>query len=108
MNRKTVGLWDVVDLGLRGVGKGVAWVAMRKAGGEAEQEGYALLGGAVLFTVFGGLVGFGLANHTRDLFMAEGAIIGGLLGACSGVFFGSFVEAIDGTINHVLRSLDPK
>lgn len=108
MNRWTVGFWDVVDLSLRWIGKSAAWLVTRKSANHDEGAGYALIGGAVLFTILGGLVGLGLSDHSRNIVAVEGAVLGCLLGACVGVFFGSFVEAVDDTINDVLRSLNSK
>lgn len=108
MNGSKPGLWDIIDQALRSIGKGTAWLVMRRFPRGEESAGYALLGGAVVCTIAGGLTGFGLSNHAQDLAMAEGAIIGSLLGACAGIFFGSFVEAVDDTINAFLRSLSSK
>ena len=107
MNRLALGLWDVVDLSFRWIGKSVVWLLTRK-GRDEEGIVYALIGGALVCTVFGGVAGFGLSGHSRNIATLEGAILGSLLGACLGVFFGSFVEAVDDTINDVLRSLNPK
>src|SRR5579862_4279945 len=108
MNQSTLGFWDVVDLSFRWIGKGAVWLLGRKPGEGDESPAYALLGGAVVWSVFGGVVGFGLSGHARNLATLEGAILGCLLGACTGVFFGSLVEAVDDTINGVLRSLNSK
>jgi hypothetical protein len=108
MNRLTLGFWDVVDLSFRRIGKSAVWLVRRKPGGADADAGYALVGGALVWMVFGAVVGFGLSGHSWTAATLEGAILGCLLGACTGVFFGSLVEAVDGAINGVLRSLQTK
>ena len=56
----------------------------------------------------GALVGFALSDLSRSMATFQGAIVGLLLGACVGVFFGSFVEAVDEYIRTVLRTLGSK
>jgi hypothetical protein len=108
MDGWTLGFWDVVDLALRQIGKGSVWLLMRKPGKGVPGPAYALIGGALVCTLFGGVVGFALSDFSRNMPMVEGAILGGLLGACMGIFLGSFVEAVDDTINDVLRSVSSK
>lgn len=108
MNRLELGLWDLADVSLRWLGKGAIRLLIRKPISDDEGIAYALLGGALVGIVFGGVAGFGLSDHSQRMVTMEGAILGILLGACTGVFFGSFIEAVDETINDVLRSLKPK
>ena len=108
MNRLTLGFWDIVDLSFRRIGKGAVWLVRRKPGGAEADTAYALLGGALVWMVFGAVVGFGLSGHSWNAATLEGAILGCLLGACTGVFFGSLVEAVDDSIHHLLRSLSSK
>lgn len=108
MNRFTLGFWDVVDLSFRWIGKRAVGILRRNPEGFDEGAAYALIGGALVWTVFGGVVGFGLSGHSRNLATIEGATLGCFLGACTGVFLGALVEAVDDTINQVLRSLNSK
>jgi hypothetical protein len=108
MNRLTLGFWDIVDLSFRRIGKGAVWLVRRKPGGADAGTAYALIGGALVWTAFGAVVGFGLSGHSRNAATIEGTILGCFLGACMGVFFGSLVEAVDDTIHSVLRTLNMK
>ena len=109
MNGWRVGFWDVVDQCLRGIGKGAAWVLTAgHLGDDVNAAGYALIGGAVLCALFGAIVGYVLSHFAHGMYIAGVTAIGGLLGACAGVFFGSFVEAVDQEINQVLASLKSK
>lgn len=108
MNWLTVGFWDIADVSLRWIGRSAVWLLIKNRGTQDGGTAYALIGGALVCTVLGGVTGFGLAGHSYSAATAEGATLGGLLGACMGVFFGSFVEAVDGTIHDVLRSLNSK
>jgi hypothetical protein len=73
--------------------------------GAAEDVAYATLGGSLLCAFFGAVIGFALSDLSRGMLVLEGALIGLMLGACVGVFFGSFVEAVDENIRHLLGSL---
>lgn len=108
MNRLTLGFWDVVDLSFRRIGRFAVGLLRRKPEGSDADTAYALIGGALVWTVFGAVVGFGLSGHSGNMATLEGTILGCLLGACTGVFFGSLVEAVDNTIHAVLRSLNTK
>jgi uncharacterized protein YcfJ len=108
MNRATIGFWDVVDICFRSIGRGAVGQWRRQPRSADEAAGYALIGAGLVWAVFGAVVGFGLSGHSRNMATMEGAILGCFLGACMGVFFGSFVEAVDDTIHSVLRSLNSK
>ena len=108
MNRVAPGFWDVVDFSFRWIGKSAARLLRIRPESAEANTAYALTGGALVWMAFGGVVGFGLSGHSRDMATMEGVILGCLLGACTGVFFGSLVEAIDDSINNVLRSLNTK
>jgi hypothetical protein len=108
MNGSTLGLWDIVDLALKRIGKGAAWFLIRDSGREEDGAGYVVTGSGLVCAVFGAAIGFVLSEFSRRIAPIEGAIFGGLIGACMGVFFGSFVEAVDGTINNLLNSLNSK
>jgi hypothetical protein len=108
------GFWGTVDRSLQSVGRTAA-CAVSKHGRSAEDAACAALGGSLLCAAAGGITGLALSDlsrHAVDLSRStaaiEGAMIGLLLGACVGVFFGSFVEAVDDYIRSVLRSLSTK
>lgn len=105
VNIFTLGLWGTVDQSLQWIGKGAARLLARRSGSAEEN---AIIGGALVCAVFGGVTGFTLSDFSRSTVVSGGAIIGGLLGACSGVLFGSFVVTVDDTIKHVLASLKSK
>jgi len=99
------GFWGAVDGSLQWIGKGAAWLLTRRSGSAEEN---AVIGGALVCAVFGGVTGFALSDFSRSMALTLGAVIGGLLGACMGIFFGSFVETVDHTIKDVLSSLNSK
>lgn len=107
MKGLTFGFWDIVDQALRWIGRCTTWFVKRADKGE-EVSADALVGGALVCAVFGGLVGFALSDPRQNLGTAEGVIIGCLLGVCMGVFLGSFVETVDITIKNLLSSLKSK
>lgn len=105
MNGSTPGLWDIADATLRWIGKGVAWLVRRKNGMGEEYAAYAMIGGALLCAAFGAVVGYAVSDISHS-FAIEGAMIGGLLGMCIGIFFGATVDAVDSSIQAKLRSLN--
>lgn len=104
----TLGFWGLVDLSLRWIGKGASWFLIKKSNRGKENAAYAIVGGALVCAVFGGITGFALSDLSRDIATVDGAILGGMLGACAGIFFGTLVEAVDDKINDLLRSLSSK
>lgn len=105
MNSSTPGLWDIADAILKGIGKGVAWLVRRKNGIGEEYAALAMIGGALLCAAFGAVIGYAVSDVSHS-FAIEGAIIGGLLGMCIGIFFGASVDAVDSSIQAALKSLN--
>jgi hypothetical protein len=104
MDKLTFGFWDITDQTLRYVGKGAAWFL--KTGVETEEStAYAMIGGAVVWAVFGTIAGFALSGLSRAVTPLEAAVIGALFGVCVGIPFGAFVDLIDVSINSLLKSL---
>ena len=108
MGELPFGIWKVLDASLQLVGRGAAWVVMRKAEHANECVAYAMIGGAVLGAVACGAAGFLFSDHSGAVAAGEGATVGCLLGACIGLVFGACVDTVEYTIEEVLRSLDPK
>jgi uncharacterized YccA/Bax inhibitor family protein len=108
MNGLVPGFWDIADRGLQWVGSNAAWLVLRRRFTEEESAKYAATGGALVFALFGGTVGFILSDPTEANASINGTVFGASLGVCLGIFFGSFVETVDGTIKDLLRSLTPK
>lgn len=104
----TLGFWGIVDLTLRWIGKGVSWFLIKKSERGKENAAYAIIGGALVCAVIGGVIGYALSDLSRDIATLGGTVLGGMLGACAGIFFGSLVEAVDDEINDLLRSLSSK
>jgi hypothetical protein len=102
VNIFALGFWGIVDESLQWIGKSAAQLLTRRS---CPAEENAIIGGALLCAVIGGVTGFALSDFSRSMTLTAGAIIGGLLGACSGVLFGSFVVTVDDTIRHVLACL---
>jgi hypothetical protein len=102
VNVLAIGLWGTVDQSLQWIGKGATRVLTRRS---CPPEENAIIGGALVCAVFGGVTGFALSDLSRTIGLTGGAVIGGLLGACSGVLFGSFVVTVDDTIKHFMASL---
>src|SRR4051794_39196012 len=101
------GFWGTVDNSLQYIGKGTARLLTRNSG-TAEDVAYAAVGGSLLCAAVGAVMGFALSDLSRSMATVEGAVVGLLLGACVGVFFGSFVEAVDEYIRNLLGSLRMK
>jgi len=97
------GFWGTLDNSLQYIGRGTARLLVRESD-SAEDAAYAAIGGSLLCAAFGALVGFGVSDLSRNMATIEGAGIGLLLGACVGVFFGSFVETVDEYIRGMLSS----
>ena len=101
------GFWGTADNSLQYIGKETARLLTRTSG-TAEDVAYAATGGSLLCAVVGAAMGFALSDLSRSMATIEGAVVGLLLGACVGVFFGSFVESVDKYIRGVLGSLRVK
>lgn len=108
MNWRTFGFWDLFDESLQWIGKGVAWLLLRKHYTRDEDPLWAAIGGAFVCAVFGGIVGFALSKPSPELGAIGGSILGGLLGVCIGICFGVFVETVDSMIKDLARSLNSK
>ena len=106
MEALTPGFWGIADQSLQWIGRGAAWILLRRHSTRDESTLCAAAGGALICAVFGGVVGFALSDLSRDISVIGGTILGGLLGVCIGFIFGAFVEIIDGTIKDLLRSLN--
>ena len=104
MNGLTRGFWDSADQILQWIGR----LLLRRHALTDESALYAVTGGAFVCALFGGLVGFAVSHLLPDSAVIGGTIIGGLLGVCMGILFGSFVETVDRTIKDLLRSLNSK
>ena len=81
---------------------------VEKAFSGDESATYAATGGALVCAVFGGVVGFTLSDPTQNIGAIGGTILGGSLGVCLGIIFGSFVVTVDSMIKDLLRSLNSK
>ena len=108
MNGLTLGFWDTADQSLQWIGRSAAWLLLRRHSTRDESALCAATGGALVCAVFGGVVGFTLSDSSRDLGAIGRTILGGLLGVCTGMFFGVFVETVDSTIKDLLRSVSSK
>lgn len=108
MKRSELGFWGTADQALQWAGKVSAWFLTGKLSPGEESATYSMIGGAVLGAVFGAVAGFALSYHSPRIDIIELAIIGGLLGICTGFPFGAFVDSVDDTIKNVLRSLNSK
>ena len=107
MNGLTFGFWDIVDQTFRWIGKSATWF-LRKPGQEAEHVAYVTIGAALVSATYGGVVGFALSGFSRRISTMDGATLGVLIGACTGVFLGSFVHMVDSKIHDLLRSSGSK
>ena len=108
MNGLTCGCWAVADRSLQWIGRGAAWLLLRRHSREDERALCAAIGGALVCAIFGGVAGFALSDLSQEIGAIDGAILGSLLGVCLGILFGSFVETVDRTINDMLRSFNSK
>ncbi len=108
MNRQARGFWGIADQSLQWIGRGTTWLLLRRRSTSDEGTLDAAIGGALVCAAFGGVFGFVLSDHSRNITAIDGTILGSLLGMCIGILFGSFVETIHTTINDLLRSLNSK
>ena len=108
MGELTFGFWSIADQSLQWIGRGAAWILLRRHSTRDESTLCAAVGGALICAVFGGVVGFALSDSSRDVSAIGGTILGALLGGCIGIIFGTFVEIVDSTIKDLLRSLNAK
>jgi hypothetical protein len=100
--------WGTADQSLQWVGRTASWIFLRRHYSRDECTLCAGAGGALIFAVFGGVVGFALSDLSRDIGVIGGTILGGMLGGCIGFIFGAYVEIIDSAIKALLRSLNSK
>ena len=108
MNGLTPGIWDIADQSLQWLGRGAICQLLRRQYTTDDCDLYAATGGALVCAAFGGVVGFVFSGPSRDLGAIDGTILGGLLGVCVGMLFGSFVESVDASIKDMLRYLNSK
>ena len=108
MNGLTRGFWDIIDQCLQWIGRGTARLLLRRHSTTGEGVLYAVIGGALVCAICGGVVGFALSDSSGDKGVIDGTILGGLLGVCVGIMFGSIVETVDSTIKDLLRSVNSK
>ena len=108
MNGLTRGLWDIIDQCVQSNGRGTARLLLRRHSTTGEGVLYAVIGGALVCAICGGVVGFALSDSSGDKGVIDGTILGGLLGVCVGIMFGSIVETVDSTIKDLLRSVNSK
>jgi hypothetical protein len=100
------GLWDIADRSLQWIGRGATGLVLKRPSRGDESATYAVTGGALVCAVFGGVVGFTLSHASQDTDAIGGTMLGGSLGVCLGIIFGSFVVAVDSAIKDLLRSLN--
>jgi hypothetical protein len=108
MNWLSPGFWDIADRGLQWIGRTATRPFVKKGSSKDEGALYAATGCALIWAAFGGVVGFTLADPSRDIGAIDRAILGAALGVCVGIFFGSLVEAVDSTIKDLISSLSSK
>ena len=108
MEDLTMGSWSIADHSLQFIGRGAAWILFRRHSSQEENTLCAAAGGALVFAVFGAVVGFALSDLSQDISVIGGTILGSLLGVCIGFTFGAFVESIDSTLQRLLGSLNSK
>lgn len=108
MNRSARGFWGIFDRNLQWIGRGTARLLLRKHSTTDEGPLDAAIGGALVCAVFGGICGFALSDHSKNITAIDGTILGCLLGLCMGISLGSLVETIHSLIEDLLRSLNPK
>jgi hypothetical protein len=108
MNNQARGFWGIADQSLQWIGRGIAWLLLRRRSTTDEGPLDAAIGGALVCAAFGGIFGFVLSDHSRNITAIDGTILGSMLGMCIGILFGLFVETIHTAINDLLRSLNSK
>ena len=108
MEALTLGFWGIADQSLQWIVRGAAWILLRRHSTRDESTLCAAAGGALICTVFGGVVGFALSDSSRDVSAIGGTILWALLDGCIGSIFGALVEIVDSTIKDLLRSLNTK
>lgn len=108
MNGLSCGCWAIADQSLQWIGRGAAWLLLKRPSTEGRRAVDAAIGGALACAVFGGVVGFTLSDLSRGIGAVDGAILGSSLGVCLGISFGAFVESVDSAIKDLLRSFDSK
>jgi hypothetical protein len=109
MSGLTLGFWEIADQSLQWIGRSAAWHLARRRFTRDESVLCAAAGGALACAVFGGVVGFSLADFSlNNIGAIGGTILGGMLGICIGFIFGASVETVSSTIKNLLMSLDSK
>jgi uncharacterized protein YcfJ len=106
MKKLTVGFWGTAHWSLDLIGRGVARCFPTKTPSSENDDAYSVIGGAVVGTIFGVLLGFAWSDESRAITTLAGAVIGGLLGICTGVMFGAIVQTVDDAIEAWLSSLN--
>jgi hypothetical protein len=101
------GFWGTSHWILDSVGRGVAWL-FHPWVSPHDDEVYAMLGGATTCAIFGAWVGFMTSAQSRGLSPIAGSVLGGMVGACTGVFCGAIVQMIDDYIDALVNSINSR
>jgi uncharacterized protein YcfJ len=108
MNRLVLRPWESADQILQWIGRCATRRLKRRHSTPEESTAYATIGGAIICAVLGGVAGFALFDSSRNIDAIDGTIFGTMLGLCTGIMFGAFVETVDHTIKDLLKSLGSK
>lgn len=100
------GFWDMTHSVLALIGRGTACVVPGQT--QAEDDVCTITGGAVAGGILGAVAGLLLSDPTQKLNIAVSALLGVLLGACSGVMYAAIVEVVDDSIKDFLNSNHPR
>ena len=102
-----VGIWDLSDQTLDRIGRGACRL-LGKRTSRRENAAYAIAGGALVFSIFGAVVGFAVSDPWGSTDAINGALLGGLLGMCMGILVAAFVVMVDTSIKSLIASLDSR
>jgi hypothetical protein len=111
MNGLIGGLFGLTDQFLEALGKGVMWILFgKRATADGPVAGYlfAGVGGIVLLSTVGAILGFALGSESAVFNHTSGAWLGGLVGGGLGMCFGFLVRFIDHSIAAWFNSDDSK
>lgn len=97
------GFWGTSHWILDSIGRGATWVFHARVPPQND-EVYAMTGGGTIGTIFGAWTGF-MTAQAGGLSPVAGTIIGGMVGACSGVFCGAIVQIVDEYMDALVKAV---
>lgn len=99
------GFWGTSHFILDSIGRGTTWFFHARVSPH-DEEVYSMTGGGTIGAFFGAGIGLIATAQSGGLSPVAGALIGGMVGICTGVFSGAIVQIVDDYIDALASFLN--